>query len=415
MATPDMASQYGAQQQYGREQAAAAVAAVRAARRARRGKPSKPNGARGSGAPSPDRAPKPPVDPYRRDVRAAARLRYGGEERALEQELAQSAVNQQNNTTWFQQYQDQLEKSRIAQASFYQGQVAGAGQMAAQTGPANTNPEGQQLTGDSAAAGSVRQAIQEGFAEALRQQGITFNAAKEDQKGVASASQLTARQAEQRRADQVRSEQRELKQDKGAFKTQYRTQLMDDEHRRRLETAAFGLDQYQAEQSAANDRAARRAARRGARQDARAEGDKVNEYGYSNRDWGAMTPQQRQAIIKDSKTWGDRSGGSAGQFSPKERRSNRITLRKAIAKVRQNDNGLEDYWRDAQRGMIGADVDPVIARIAARVGTGQPIPKSLARQLWKDYGIKVKTKAVKRPEPSTPFPEDSPGSDAAQG
>lgn len=301
--------QYAAQQRAARQQAAAAEQAARAGARARSaggsgggaggGKSGDGGNGGNGGRDRPPRPPKPSVDPYRQEVRARTRLEFGEREREIDQALADSATRQQNNTNWFADYQDQLEKSRIAQASFYQGQTSIANQFATETGTVNTNPEGQPLTSDSAKAADVRNALQQAFAEALRQQGITFNAAKEDQKGVAAASQLTARLAEDEFTKRVREDQRDLALDKGAFKTKTRADLMDENWRQELEASAFNLDRDQALADIAGDAAERRDRRRENRSDRNAKLDEVNQYGYTNRDWARMTPEQRRQAYKE--------------------------------------------------------------------------------------------------------------------
>lgn len=371
----------------------------------------------------------PEIDPYMDEVNAATKLRYGREQGALNEQIAQSGVNQGNITNWFADYKNDLEKSRIAQAAYMSGQQTAAQQIALAQG-APTQFQGQTSTEqqtDSANAANVRTAIQEGFAEALRQSGLAYNASKEDQKGVAGAAQLTARLAEDRNLGSLVKQNQALQAEKGAYRVDTRRQLKSQAHTERLEDKAFDVDVAEKSANIKTDRIKIRQDAREARQDRKAKGNEVITSGpfagYTKREVRKLTPAEKTKLRQADKT---DTSSEKSKFTPTQQTNARKEFRSAYQLVKtggsvQTASGSvvppssPDYPKEAYAALIRKGVDPVLARAAIQMYRHGKVKPNVANALYRDYGIKVQPrKATKPPKPYSP-PTDYPGSDAAQG
>jgi hypothetical protein len=320
-------------------------------------------------------------------VRAAAQLQFGPQQQQLRQQG-------QNIAPFFQQYLQQLEASRVAQAGVFNNAVAQSQGMAQAQGVGA--PTGQPPTQNSELASAVRQGMQEAFSSLLSTQGASYNALKEDQKVVGAASRLTAQ-------TQNAKDKQALKAQKGAFKVDYAEQLRQTGHRERLENAAFNLDAAETQADVKTDRQQIRQDRRENRQEQRRENREPNKYGIPAGDWRKMSTGERQAVIKADKNSGDSSPAEKKSvFTPKEKAANRVKLRQMVSRVRAKDNGVSTYGQDTYRAMVDAGVDPVLARVAVAKALGKPMPAWAAKRLKRDYGITVSASGkVVRPKPTT--------------
>jgi hypothetical protein len=349
----------------------------------------------GGGAPAPA-APK--YGPSMRRARADAQFVYGD---AIQR--AQAGV--QNAGNWWDQYKQDVASQQQATAARYaqaQQQVSAA---TPQVGPAVSGPEGAQ-------AAQSRGMMQQAFGNLLTAQG----AAQQDYFGgrltVGSAQQLQSRV-------QGDAQVQQLAKERDAYTVQQRGKYRDQKHQRRLENAAFGLDQQKAQADVLDDVADNRRAAREDRRERRENRNEINPYGYRKADWAKMSPAERRSAYKEWQAAGrapKEPGAEKNPFNAKDQAKSRQTFRKVFQDIKKNDNGVSTYGKDIQKTLTGAGADSLLVRAAWQLYNKGRVAPGVARALKRDYGITVKPRAPrKRPEPSTPFPEDSPGSDAAQG
>jgi hypothetical protein len=361
------------------------------------------NRGRDEGIPNPAPRPGQPgglprQGPYLRAASRDADLAYGSQ-------IQQAQQGVTNAGTWWDQYKQDLANQQTATATLYSNAVQALNQPVPQSGVAT--PESQQ-------AADSRGVMQQAFGNLLTTQGAAQQAYLGGQVGVGSAQQLQSRYQAQQGVDRLVAE-------RDMFKLSRRDELRGQAHQRRLENAAFGLDTAKAEQDALDDAVDNRRADRALDQNAqsqrraqRAKGREVNQYGYSNRDWQAMSVQERRRIIAQSKADGSGKGGNR-RFTPTQQASSRKEFRKVFSDIRKNDNGTEKYGSQIRKTLMDAGADSLLVNAAWQLYHRGSVSEGIAKALFRDYGIKVRQgKPRKRPAPYSP-PADSPGSDAAQG
>jgi hypothetical protein len=348
--------------------------------------------------PAKPRAPKPaakpkPVDPLAAQAAADAQLRYG-DAILRAQALGPNAVH------YFENYKADVARANAevaARTAAAQAQAAGLGPT---VGPATGTAPGS----EGAAAAASRGVLQQNLSNYLGSQGNAYENYFTGRGTVGSAQELQTQL-------QAQAQIAQLAQQKGAYQTSRLGELQTAAHRQALEDAAFGLNVQKAKTplkvAKINAKTRIKTTKITNRAKQQASNQRVNQWGYTDGEWRKMSPAQRQSVMKQEKGYG-KTGKSA--FSPKETAANRVTLRKAVAKVRQYDNGTTTYRGEAIKNLIDAGADPLLARVAAALGTGSPISAATARAIYRDYGIRVKAKPVKRPKPTlTPDVAQAPG------
>lgn len=327
------------------------------------------------------------------DRNAELALRYGPAEKQLGQ-------RQQNVTHWFDQYKADLAAKGQQQAQMYQQAVAQTQQQAAQSQQAAADQRARldaEARADAASRGATysgipglqstagaetRKGLADLMASLVGAQGAATTAYTADQSGVASASQLSEHLKGEKALE-------DLLKEKGAYGQDYMAKRRDAERQNVLENLAFGLKE-QAAQVDAQDKL-----------------DDTNKWGYTDSEWAAMTPAEREAIKQTTASYGKTPKAEKPVKLTSEGRKVKATIRRAVRAVQKQDNGLPSFWDDAYDTLIEKDgLDPVVARAVvqgARVGR---IGKKTAQTLLEDYGIDVKTlglpKPAKRPAPYTP-------------
>lgn len=260
-------------------------------------------------------------------------LQFGPQEEALRQRLGAldrgTGVQQGNITNWFDQYKNDLNTAKQAQAAQYQGaigQVQGSiaqSQQAADTSRQQMDAEaradaerrGQVYTGSGGAqavqAQDSRRNLQDqliGLLSATQQSQTDYLS---NRQGVGSAAQLTERLRESNRygqeKDELSGEKQQLERERGAFRTSYMEERREKERTYGLERAAFGLDKAKAEADVAGEEADRTAAQQ-------REDSKTNKWGYTNKEWRSMSAAKRQSIIKRQQRQG-KSGTDMGKVN----------------------------------------------------------------------------------------------------
>lgn len=350
-------------------------------------------GGKGGGVPAPT-APK--YGPFRQRAERDANIVYGPQ-------IQQAQAGIQNAGTWFDQYkQDVAAANQQIVARYQAAQQAVAQQPMAQT--VGLTPEAQ-------LAAQSRAGMGQAFSNLLTAQGAAQQDYFTGRGTVGSAQQLQSRLQGQQMVGALRKE-------RGQYTLNRRDELKDLDHRKRLESAAFGLDRARAAADIAGDAADRRADRQGDRADRRAEGQKINQWGYTNAEWRRMTPAQREAIIKQQRGYGKSPATKDGGKSPytaTQLANSRKSFRKVFQDIKKNDNGTATYGTDIRKTLTGAGADSLLVRAAWQLYSKGNVAPNVARALKRDYGITVKPRKPRtRPEPYSP-PADSPGSDAAQG
>lgn len=339
-------------------------------------------------AQTPQAPPVPQYGPSMQRAMADRELVYGDA-------ILRAQAQQRNAGTYFDAYLSEVAKQQAAAKARYDAAAGMVPGLAPTVGPAVQTAEGAQ-------AADSRGIVNQQFGNLLTAQG----AATQDYFGgraVVGAAQKASSQI------QAGAEVGRLEKEGDAYQVQQRGKYRDERHRQRLEDKAFGLDVAKANadvQSAAADRRQenrqnrqdRRDQRRKDRLDAQAEGRDVITSGP----FAGMTHDEVRGLSPEEKTKLRNQGGAGakGTVTPTQRRSNRITLRRIIKKVQDNDAGNPGYLKAAIQGLTNANVDPVLARAGARAALGKPIPPALAHRLLRDYGIRVKTrKGYVRPRP----------------
>jgi hypothetical protein len=224
-------------------------------------------------------------------VNAAVKLKYGTEEKNLQN-------TQKQIPGWYASYKQDLSNA-------LQGTQAAYGAVGSALGQQAASAPDTQLQGDAAAYGNL-----------VKTQGLMSSERYRELGNVAGQDQIV-------RMDKVRQALKDLQAEKGAYRVDQAHQAIDAERKYGLESAAFNLDQYQAQTGAANDAAkiesdaATSAAK--IKADKQKANNAVNKWGFTNKEWTSMDPGQRQTVIKQQSEYG--KGVGKGGLSPSEVRA----------------------------------------------------------------------------------------------
>lgn len=288
-----------------------------------------------------------------REVAAAVGERYAPIEGQLAQQYARSEAMQQRIPEWFNYYRQQVQGLGLADAAaaqYAKDQITGLGGALAASAASAAGQDQAAMAADAAIRGAtvdpagLERALQAsavntadlGTLAALQVQlGKNSGDYWRGQEGVSEQAKVQQLLAEEAVRRQIDEDVRQLAREKGDFATTFRADRTDREHQRALERAAFGLKESEAAADAQQARRSERQRRRKERVDfmtqhgvtpaqyaamspqerarndrqwaksskprPRGDGGKVNEYGYTNRQWRQMTPAQRQAAIREFK------------------------------------------------------------------------------------------------------------------
>lgn len=236
------------------------------------------------------------------DSETSAGLKYGGQERDLRQQGA-------NIPPWFEAYKAQVAATGGKVQGAYNtaaGEVD-ARSVATQTANDTSRAQlGSQMQADAASRGATvdpnvlkddanaatnRRLNADAFANLMTAQGNAQGAYFGGVGTAAGAAQIAAMQQNAQAYGGVQA-------DKGLYKADYVTTARGTEHTNRLEDAAYGLKEQTAVQGVADKRAQRKATSRNLRTTIKAKQGEVNKYGYTNKDWAALTPAKRQSVMK---------------------------------------------------------------------------------------------------------------------
>jgi hypothetical protein len=265
-----------------------------------------------------------------REAAAATDVRFGPQERALQTQQAQATQQGKDVAGWYDQYLKELgthaaNTQQINSEAVGQMQRTGAGlraldqtqfaqqQQALATDAAGRGATPANLGPDASNASLVRQAMLAGFSN---QQALTGGASNRYADTVAHVvgpgQKLQARAQSARGVRDVADKLTGLAADKGAYNQEYRANRLTSE-------ASYALANRTLEGNQANDRvnnsidAARLAETQRAndlrnqnaaadrRQREAAQGQKVNQYGYTAKDWAALSTAERQRIIAEQR------------------------------------------------------------------------------------------------------------------
>ena len=266
-------------------------------------------------------------------------LRYGREEQALSQQADQVARQGRQIPQWFDQYRQNIGQAQAQAAAMAQPAIAQAQQTAQSvsqpvlapnagtSGAAQASPDVAER--DRLAAAS-RGALAQSFASMLQANQASTSSYFAGRQGVARAAQIGAQGEQAMRARQLGQEKTRLAGERGDYEASKLAEARGAERQYGLERSAFGLDVQEAQskkdlaEQAARDKKAearrkRDASQHEANKKARADANKINPYGYSNKDWASFTPEKRRRIMKEvaaegraPKGGGGSSGGGGG-------------------------------------------------------------------------------------------------------
>ena len=255
------------------------------------------------------------LEQIRANAGNAGQLRYGG---------AQSQLDQYGRSIdpWFQDYVNRTQALQGQQRQQAQGIIDQSVAQAQQQGQtvlpqAGVDPGSEAAQNDILAAAS-RKALADAFTKVLQAGQQATEGAYTQQAGLVEASRIGEHRTQQNALA-------DLLKERGAYESDYVTQARDKEHTKGLERKAFGLKQTETILDAQNDRQKLRQERQDKRRERKEEGQKVNQYGYSEEQWRRFSPSHRQRIIAKSKSNGSPSPKSTEPkpLTPAERRARR--------------------------------------------------------------------------------------------
>lgn len=341
-----------------------------------------------------DASIKPKVDAYNRQISSATTQGTALASRAGDyyKQLAQDALSRVASQ---KALGDMLNSQTAAVGQQSQAQFAQMGAAEQQREAQDTALRGVGLGGDSGSRVASEIAGQQGTAATLQQAGANTAA----QSGSAWANLANAMgQAGQLRGGEV---QGQLLNRLATQQAQGRQQIADAESTRgdltsenltKLRQQAYenlvtnqGLNikqqdlqnqltniQTDAATATANRKAANKRAQASIDARTNATGAKVNQYGYTTKDWQALSTSQRQKVIKDFKTTGKPKSSSRPQATPQQQSNFRRDASSALAVA----NALKGKKTDRHRAAAALTtpskqfpkgLDPVTASVALDV------------------------------------------------
>lgn len=330
----------------------------------------------------------------RRDTRAAVDLRYGRERSQLDYERRLSEQHSQNMGGWYAKHQADVQAATAAQAGYAQGFQQASYQQANTAAATDTSQNAALLQQQQASAAqrgttvdpSVAQTLQAGVAarqatgtaggNLIGAQGQAQTAYMGNQQVVAGQQGLQAQSDEANRRRKIEQLAADLAREEGQFAVDFRRQSREDEHKRQLEDAAFGLDVEQEandkKQAAADDRLARQKARRDDMEADRKYQLDLDKFGAAE----AKDRYQRRNGLGPYKPSADKDGKPKARFTPLQRREARSEWRNIVARVRGGKK-------------IAKETDPLMVRAAEQYLNRGAVSDATRRRIKRDYGISL--------------------------
>lgn len=206
-------------------------------------------------------------------VAAQTALAYGGQEQALAGQRAVGAQMQRNIPAWYQDYQNALAQATQQTGGAYAGALGAQATTAATSSALDAQQRAALNTGmqqDAATRGATvdpaiaaqgqqaaasRRSQLDQFAGLTAGQGAAQVAFGANRQVVGAGQKLTAQLAEAQRGRNLDVAGRQLAGEKGQYAATARQKLIDTEHTKQLENAAFGLEGQKAQLDAANKQA----------------------------------------------------------------------------------------------------------------------------------------------------------------
>jgi hypothetical protein len=344
------------------------------------------------------------------EARQAAGLKYGSADRMLGREIKGSVGQHRQIDRAYNLYGQKLGAIAAQTMGAYQNFQNAAYQQANQdTAQVQQGAvPGSELSQQTQNAAAVRNANTVNFGGMIGAQGASQTAYQNDQRRIGELERLGAHGKEKSYRRELKGQRRDIRKEKGQYRSEVLRQIRDDERKWTLEQVAFEIDKYQAAQDAANDRrddkrakAEEKRDRKEARRDA-----KMQNLPSGFRSWKAYNAYKAKheghghTVVGGTHDEPNKSSGSGGSDSdgpspatPTERRNNREEWRKAVQLVRSKPPATPDDVKAAISALVGRGHDPLMARAAVqRVFRGYVKP-SLARRIRREYpGVKPSTK-----------------------
>lgn len=243
-----------------------------------------------------------------REARADANVRYGQSEAELRNQYARSVMQQQRLPQYMDAYRAQLNQAKTqAQQAYAQAAQNARGLAGAVSNTAGDAQMVQQMQAEAAQRGgsvdpnALNTAVQ---AAAVRQAGGNSLGALADVQGANTGvmydrdiattglrliEELTREAGEQNRVNRSKVQ---LLGEKGEYEAGQRSKIRERERAAGLENLVFAADQQKAQLDASAK--------------AQAADSEVNQWGYTAKEWRALSTSQRESIIKKQKGYGDK-------------------------------------------------------------------------------------------------------------
>lgn len=342
------------------------------------------------------------------EAQRAGGIQYGAQQ-------AQIGLQQAQVPEWFNQYRAELQSpAQVAQT--YQPMIAQQQAVAQETAKPTVGLDpGSEAGRTDAAAAKAREALVNLGASTLQAQQGADTTYFQGRAPVATAAQIGLQ-------TQLGSQARQVAGERGQFEQQYLTDArtreraygLDTQHQMN-ENAAFNLDVVQEQNKVKNAKTNAKSKVQVEKQKAKAKGKDVNQYGYTNEQWGRFSPSHRQRIMRDQKT-----SGSGGTKVKEPDVGAKRDLRKAVALVQGKLSGKKSapdtFWKQAYQALVGErDMDPALARAAIQLVRLGHVGGNTRRTLEEDYGLTSLPKGSKRKKPPAykvpSRPDNAPGAD----
>jgi hypothetical protein len=368
-------------------------------------------------------APYNPLDPVTgkgldRELDAALKLKYGGQERQLGAEERISRQQTANVGSWYDNYVKALIAAQTqTQAGYQQAQqgiygqanagatqdeaqrarLAQEAQQSAQLRGATVNPEVQAQAQQAAQA---NRALSSSFGGLVGTQGASEAAFAGTRRAAAGLSKVRALEDESRRARQIQALRRELATEKGSARYDLRRQLREEERKYALERQAFGLNVAKAEEDVRASQQRERNVRRGQRTVARSKRQTLKQqkmvadrrYQLDREKFGAAQAKERYqrshglgAYKPAGKKGGGGGGGGGGRagggLTPSQRRSYRDKWEGYVGNI---------LYRPKEK--IPGGANPLLVRAASEYvkNKRKGVSRSTAQKIKKRFGFNVR-------------------------
>jgi hypothetical protein len=264
-----------------------------------------------------------------RELRQATRREFGPATRDLIRQRRGSRNTQKHIDQWYGDFLKTIQGATATTATNAANVTAQQAQQAQATeDQAKAYGLAPQASPEAGQAALSRRAGADSFGALLATQGASAVNLMGTRQVAAGASRVQAHKDESAHARAIREAFGDLARNKGAFKTKYVADAEDAAWRKQLEAKGFGIDLARLEQQEREDLRDHRDAAADRRSDRTADARDVNQWGYTNAEWRAMSPEQRQRIIREQKQAGQDDG-----LTPAQRRENRKNSREAITRI----------------------------------------------------------------------------------